>query len=124
MTLPNNLVGWFRKIGFKQIVDETNLVVTKDEKSIREAARLYRDDFWVCLFVNEQLLYPEKQAKVSLTASHWIVLTSDVTMVNGNISMTVYSWGDGHRAVPYDPTQALSLTNFLRNYYGYVAARY
>lgn len=124
MTLPNNLVGWFRKIGFKQIVNETNLVITKDEKSIREAARLYRDEFWVCLFVNEQLLDPAKQEKLSLTASHWIVLTSDVTILNGNLSMTVFSWGDGHRAVPYDPTQTLSVTNFLRNYYGYVAARY
>lgn len=124
MTLPNNLVGWFQKIGFSQIVNETNLVATKDEKSIKDAARLYHDDFWVCLFVNAQVLDPDDQEKRSLTASHWIVLTSDVTIRDGRISMKVFSWGEGHRSIPFDPGKPLSVGYFLRNYYGFVAARY
>jgi hypothetical protein len=122
ITLPSHLEGWFKKIGFSKVVNETNLVFGKAESSIREADRLYHDDYWVCLFINANLLSGADQGAGSTTPDHWVVLQSKVDIAAGVISFDVYTWGDGHRHVPSSPP--LSLAAFARNYYGYVAAKY
>jgi hypothetical protein len=122
ITLPGDMEGWFKKIGYRSVINDTNLMSDKDEKNIREADRLYKDDYWVCLFINDNMLRADRQNKGSMTASHWVVLTSDVTISNGTISFDVYTWGDGHRHVPAGGP--LTLDHFKDVYYGYVAAKY
>ena len=39
------------------------------------------------------------------------------------VRFAVYTWGEGHRKVPYDPRKPLKLKDFLWNYYGYLAFR-
>jgi hypothetical protein len=128
ITLPSHLQAWFTKIGYSEVINDTNLVLTKDEKNIREAARLRSDNFWVCLFINDQALDPDLQDSRSLIPVHWVVLTSDVTIAADNISFSVFTWGQGSYAVPQPPpagvARPLQVSHFLRNYYGYVAARY
>jgi hypothetical protein len=124
ITLPNHLEGWFKRVGFTKVVNDTNLVAHKDESNLKEAARLYRDDYWVCLFINANALQAATQASSSLVPDHWVVLESDVAFAAGNVSFNVYTWGDGHRPVPNDPSKPLSLASFLANYYGYVAAKH
>jgi len=122
ITLPSHLEGWFKKIGFSKVVNETNLVFGKAESNIREADRLYRDDYWVCLFINANLLSAADQGSRSTTPDHWVVLQSNVDITASTISFDVYTWGDGKRHVPSVPP--LSLGQFSHNYYGYVAAKY
>ena len=122
ITLPSHLEGWFKKIGFSKVINETNLVFGKAEGSIVAADRLYKDNYWVCLFINANLLSAADQGSGSATPDHWVVLQSDVTITAGNIAFDVYTWGDGHRHVPSTPP--LSVASFSRNYYGYVAAKY
>jgi hypothetical protein len=126
ITLPSHLESWFKKIGFSEVINDTNLVLTKDQKNIEEAARLYGEDFWVCLLVNGQMLASNSQAARSLTPDHWIVLTSDVKFSSGNISLTVFTWGarGGHYPIPVKSAKPLPVSDFLANYYGYVAARH
>lgn len=124
ITLPKHMVSWFERIGFSEVIDDTNVVFTKNQKCIEEAARLYRNDYWICLFVNAQMLDPDKQDLRSVSPDHWIVLTSDVAVTSGNISLTVFSWGDGRRPIPTQASKPLSVAHFLNNFYGYVAARY
>lgn len=124
ITLPSHLESWFKKIGFSEVINDTNLVLTKDQKNIEVAARLHREDFWVCLFVNGQMLASTSQGARSLTPDHWAVLTSDVKLVRGNISLTVFTWGAGHYTVPAESAKPLPISDFLANYYGYVAARH
>jgi hypothetical protein len=123
ITLPSHLESWFKRIGFSEVINDTNLVLTKDQKNIEEAARLYREDFWVCLLVNGQVLTSDSQGARSLTPNHWIVLTSDVKLAGRNISFTAFTWGRGHYTVPETAAQPLPVPDFLANYYGYVAAR-
>jgi len=122
ITLPSHLEAWFKKIGFSTVVNETNLVFDKGEANLREAARLYKDDYWVCLFINAQLLYAADQTSGSFVPNHWVVLQSDVTFSGTAVAFDVYTWGDGKRHVPGSPP--LSVADFLKNYYGYVAAKY
>jgi hypothetical protein len=123
ITLPRELEDWFRKIGYSRVVNETNLLTDQNEKNIREADRLYKDDYWVCLLINDKLLYPDKQDSGSMVPTHWVVLTSDVKIAGGNISFEVFSWGNGQYQVPHGKAP-LTLDHFFDVYYGYVAAKY
>jgi hypothetical protein len=115
ITLPGDLEGWFKKIGYTKVINDTNLMTDKDEANIREADRLYKDDYWVCLFINANMLSAATQDQGSTTASHWVVLTSPVTIAGGKISFQVFTWGKGHYQVP-DPGQGshpLTLAHFF-----------
>jgi hypothetical protein len=122
ITLPGDLESWFKKIGYRHVVNDTNLLLDKDEKNIRAADKLYKDDYWVCLFINDKMLTGSTQNSGSMTPTHWVVLTSDVAIASGQISFDVFTWGDGHRHVPQGG--ALTLGHFFDDYYGYVAAKY
>jgi hypothetical protein len=126
ITLPGDLVSWFKKIGYTKVINDTNLITDKNEANIREADRLYKDDYWVCLFINDSMLKAAEQDQGSMSASHWVVLTSPLTIAAGTISFQVFSWGDGHRQVPDagKGSHALTLGHFFDDYYGYVAAKY
>lgn len=67
ITLPGELGAWFQKVGYRSVINETNLVTSKDEKNLRQADRLFQDDYWVCLFINASLL----------SAAHWERLGPD-----------------------------------------------
>jgi hypothetical protein len=122
--MPNELASWFEKIGFTEVINETNIYFDKDEDNFRKAGLLYEEDYWVCLFVNANLLYNERTIlQHSTTPDHWIVLTSPISIdLNNHVKFTVFTWGEGHRSVP--PSDAtITVKDILENYYGYVAAR-
>lgn len=126
ITLPGDMEAWFKKIGYRSVINDTNLMSDKDEANIRAADRLYQDDYWVCLFINDNMLSADTQDKGSMTASHWVVLTSPVTIAGGAISFEVFTWGKGHYQVPAPGpgSHPLTLAHFYDVYYGYVAAKY
>ncbi len=124
ITMPHELTCWFENIGFTEVINETNIYFDNDEDNFRKAGLLYEEDYWVCLFVNANLLYnDETMFQHSTTPDHWIVLTSPISIdSNDRVKFKVFTWGEGHRAVP--PGEAtIAIKDVLENYYGFVAAR-
>ena len=127
ITMPASLDKWFKQVGFHEVIDDTNVVFTKGEDNLRRASELWSKDYWVCLFVNDDMVSQDiKDVRSrSLSPSHWIGLTSAITIAadKSSVSFTVFTWGKGNQSVPYNPTDTLSLADLLHNYYGYVATR-
>jgi hypothetical protein len=121
ITLPSHLEGWFKKVGFREVINDTSLIIDQDEANLRRASALYDKDWWVCLFINSNMLDAATMTKGSATPDHWVVLTSAVNIAPGGVSFTIFTWGRGHYAVPQSGT--LTVAQLLDNYYGHVAAR-
>lgn len=133
ITMPSALESWFRKVGYHDIINETNVLFNKDEACLRRASELWAKDYWVCLFINAQMIEPEDEQKNehpshshSTTPDHWVALTSavDITPDKKSVKFTVYSWGEGHHPVPATASDTLSLKEILNNFYGFVAVRH
>jgi hypothetical protein len=123
ITLPSHLEGWFHKVGFTRVVNDTNLIIDKDVSNVRAANELYKQDYWVCLFINANMLSSTDMSSGSFSANHWVVLSSRVRLAGDQIAFTVFSWGAGFNPVP-PIGRTMSVEAFLDNYYGYVAAKY
>ncbi|MGH6926878.1 MAG: hypothetical protein ACREEV_01075 [Dongiaceae bacterium] len=120
ITMPGTLAGWFTKAGFTA-KNVTNVVFTKSKSDIEAADALRKQGYRVCLFINADMLYVGKQNNKSVIPNHWVVLSGPVNFFEGDrMSLTVFTWGRGMRAVP--ETGDLSVSSFLNNFYGYVAA--
>lgn len=130
ITLPGELEEWFRKTGYTDVVNDARVIVDQEEENIRRADYYFRRGYRVCLFIHSNMLHKSKQSNGSATPDHWVVLTSPVTFgmttvgtgPKPSISFTIYTWGAGRRPVP--ETGALTVDEFLDNYYGFVAAKY
>lgn len=101
--------------------DSWPFIDKKSKADIEAASALRLQGHKVCLFINADMLEPGTQNNKSLTPDHWVVLSGPVNFFEGDrISLTVFTWGDGLRAVPRSGD--LSLSSFLNNFHGYVAA--
>jgi hypothetical protein len=121
MTLPGDLADWFRKAGYSDVREETNLKFTKGAGAIDDANRLYGDHYHVCLFINSQMLKAKEQTESSHVPDHWVVLRSPITRSGGKVRLTVFTWGQGDYQIPKGDD--LSEGDFLNNFYGHVAAK-
>ena len=121
ITIPSSLASWYKKAGYTDIRNETNLYFIKDEANANMASTLYRKGFKVALFISANMLDTKSKTTSSTTPDHWVVLTSKIK-IGANVSFTVYTWGDPRRRVPQ--TGSLSKKDFLNNYYGYVACKH
>jgi hypothetical protein len=130
ITLPGELEGWFRKVGYAEVVNDARVIVDQEEESIRRANTYFHKGFRVCLFIHSNMLSKSTESSGSATADHWVVQTVPasfgLTVLGGEtkktISLAIYTWGEGRRLVPL--TGVLALDDFLDNYYGFVAAKY
>ena len=124
-TTPFELVWWFTKAGYSDVKEDANLTRhQRDTDNIDDASRLFAAGYRVCLLIDSQMLETAHQAESGsalLADRHWIVLRSKIDHSGGNIKMTVFTWGEGNRQVPQ--TGTLPLSDFLENYYGYVAGK-
>jgi hypothetical protein len=116
------MASWFEKVGFRDVVNDTSLVLHKGEENLRAASALYEKDYWVCLLVDMKLLKPGHEARFSATANHWVTMTSPARIADGKVALQVYSWADGHVPIP-SSGRDVALSTFSKNYYGHVAAR-
>ena len=121
ITLPGKLNDWFKAAGYSKVLNETNLVFTKNETHARRASQLYTDGYKVALFINADMLQSKSQDSVSTIPNHWIMLSSSLTISASSVSFNCFTWGNGSRKVPQ--TGTLSLSSFLKHYYGFVAAK-
>jgi hypothetical protein len=124
-TTPMEMVWWFDRAGYSDMKEDANFVRhQRDTDNMDEASRLFSAGYRVCLLIDDQMIKTEHQAESGsavLKDRHWVVLRSTIDRSGGNVKMTIYTWGDGHRQVPQ--SGVLPLDDCLMNYYGYVAAK-
>ena len=122
ITLPGELAHWFRRAGYADVREETNLVANKGTGTIDGANKLFGQGYRVCLFIGINMLSEKVQSKGSWTAEHWVVLRSLIDRSNGKVALTVFTWGEGEYQIPHG-SKDLSVGDFLDNFYGYVAGK-
>ena len=130
MTLPSEVVNAFKAAGYTSIINQTAWATGKGFDTIQEASSLVDAKWKVVLLINDNLLYDhkmDKQAVIGSTGDHWVGLLSTIRMtLTGKDYMVepfqVFTWGKT-KWVPESKT-AFPLTTMLKQYYGYVAAKY
>ncbi len=138
MTLPGEMKGWLKKAGYTEVVDETSTTkfLSMSSDNAREASSKYEDDWEVFLFIGAEMLNFHTEHESSTLPNHWVKLMSKIDLKSHSVKFKVYSWGQGNRQVPgsqSDPpppgverqgNHSFTEEMFLKNYYGYIAARF
>jgi hypothetical protein len=117
-SMPADVADWFRKIGYRDVRNDTNLYFCKGRKEIEALDREMRVNRDVCLFINDNMLDDHTCRLKSTFVNHWVVVDEPPEIKGGRISLSVYTWG-GIQRIPTVGT--LSLEEFSRNFYGYVS---
>jgi hypothetical protein len=117
-SMPGDVTDWFRKIGYREVGNDTNLYFCKGRKEIEALARDMRFNRDVCLFINDNMLDDHTSRLKSTFVNHWVVVDEPPEIKGDRISLSVYTWGAVQR-IPKVGT--LSLEEFSRNFYGYVS---
>jgi hypothetical protein len=123
ITLPSHLERWFRKIGYRQVINKTSLTHDESAANLREADQLHASGHWVCLFINANALSKATQNDISMVPNHWVVLRSRIAFTPF-VSFEIFTWGQGRYTVPEDPASKMSIEDFLDHYHGFVAAKF
>ena len=128
ITLPAELVKWFKGLGYRKVVNQARLVAgVYDEKKLVEINNYFDKRYHVLLLINANILGgPAEQTESSKTPDHWVMLTSPIKTTldlnlppagsasgklanprgeaplntRANVSFTVYTWGDERWPVP------------------------
>ncbi len=113
ITMPGDLVGWFKDAGFSKDANYTNFVFTKDVKNLVGASDRFAHGHSVCLFINSNML--GKAHEESWFPDHWVVLASPVTFADGKATFSVYTWGSLRTVAPRPNV-------LCENLYGYISS--
>lgn len=122
MTLPGELAHWFRLAGYSDVREETNLYFNKGTGTIDDANRLFAKGYVIVMFINAQMLEAKNQTESSNIPNHWVVLRSEIDRTGGKVKLEAFTWGVGKYQIPGVGDQ-LSVDDFLKNFYGYVAGK-
>lgn len=125
ITVPGELVDWFRKAGYSDVQEDTNLtnLTSKGAGTVADANKLFDSGYRVCLFISANMMEEaDQRTRGSIFTRHWIVQRSRIDLSNGKTKVTVFSWGQGDYQIP-SGKQELTEDEFLGNFYGYVAAK-
>jgi hypothetical protein len=127
ITLPKELARWFRNAGFSDIRYDFNAVANKGLDTVEDANQLFDEGYRVCLFIGANMVKGDEgqayESQGSTTAEHWVVQQSRIDTPNGNVRLQVFTYGQGKYQIPAGPKD-LSAGDFLKNFYGYVAAKW
>lgn|SRR5262245_23773575 len=121
------LANWLRKAGYTSVENNSTLFFNAPEENLRRASDLHGMGWKVILVIDCNVLEPPATRPANRKLNHVVVLTSRVSFrdVGGirTLDFTVYTWGRNMQMIPRG-SLAMRLDDFLRYYYGYVAARY
>jgi hypothetical protein len=126
--MPHTVAAWFTSFGYSDVKNVTNLLFTKDWDDVRDADKLYRSGYKVCLFISVNMLQAATQGDASTIPDHWVVMASPILSSTihldptATISATVYTWG-ALRDINENSSKKMTVKQFLSNFYGYVAAK-
>jgi hypothetical protein len=120
------VVAAYKAAGYRRVVDCTGFFHTSNfgSSDLEKANTYLTDGYRVSLLIDDDLLCDDKMGGISLHSNHWVGMleTINVTMAGNYIpAFKVFSWGQA-RPVPQNGDQ-IRLQDFLRNFYGFVAAR-
>jgi hypothetical protein len=129
ITMPGEMDEWLEDfIGFKDVVDDTNLVFTKSVDHLMKVNSEYSSGKFVILFINANMIAgatkkaAKKAAKgitervIAGSPDHYVVLRSNVTVTENSVSMEIWTWGG---RITISPTKEI----FESNYYGAIFAK-
>ncbi len=125
ITMPHSLASWYKSLGYTSVNNSTSVWFTRGIDHLLKASEYFRHGFRVCLFVSDQMLYPDSMNSRSWIPNHWVVLDSPVVV---NIRQktkfvkpfNVWCWGEV-KTIPH--SGSVTEHNLTKNYYGYVIAR-
>ena len=83
--------SWFRKIGYREVRNDTNLYFCKGRKEIEALARDMRFNRDVCLFINDNMLDDHTSRLKSTFMNHWVVVDEPPEIKGDRISLSVYT---------------------------------
>lgn len=119
ITMPHSLAAWFTACGYSQVRNDTNVFITKGRSELDTVHQLRLQARRVCLFINDNMLYSNRNTNRSFAPNHWVVVESTAGVTGSTISLRVFSWG---QLFTVPPTGSLEIGPFSRNFYGFVAA--
>ena len=141
ITMPEDLAGWFEKVGYVNVVNQTNVYFSKSRRDIETAVHMESAGNRVCLFVEAAVV--EKKAKGSSMLSipdHWVMLNRSRGMrahfgtfwdANGQnwgfdgdrVELEIWSWG---RILSFTESEPLSYRpdDFSGLFFGFVSAQF
>jgi hypothetical protein len=121
ITMPHDMVSWFRKAGFVRVMDETNIIIGKKVETLVEANMQLVAARCVCMFVNANLISFRDYLGFSGFPNHWVVLDALVSRCEPNdVKFSVYSYGKTMDAPPHG--RSLSQSEVPNYFFGYVSA--
>jgi hypothetical protein len=127
ITLPKELSRWFSQAGFSDIRYDFNAVSNKGLDAVEDANDLFAEGYRVCLFIGANMVKGDVdqayESQGSTTAEHWVVQQSPIDVSNGNVRLQVFTYGKGKYQIPAGPKD-LSVGDFRKNFFGYVAAKW
>src|SRR5262249_23331508 len=123
------VVAAYKAAGYRNVIDHTGFFHTSNFTSadLDKANTYLRDGYRVSLLINMRLLSADtigKQAKLIPSSDHWVGMLETInTTVAGDYipAFEVFSWGKRWR-VP-QAGDRIRLQDFLKEFYGFVAAR-
>jgi hypothetical protein len=117
ITMPHTLAGWFKKLKWRAVNNDTNVYFLKGRSEVDDCVRNF-PHARICLFINMHMLNPLKFAHRSFFANHWVVMTKNMIVQNNTVKFGVYTWGS---LLDIPRTGSYPLDGFYRNFYGYVS---
>ncbi|TWT11742.1 hypothetical protein [Reyranella sp. CPCC 100927] len=130
VTPPRDLEAWFTAAGFSTsscaTVTQSNLLTA--EMNVRSANAFFSSGHHVAMLIDSAVMYQATQDdSVSAVPTHWVTLATAIKPGqsfddDAPISLSVFSWG-GIQTIPEYSSSPLKKKNFLRKFYGFVAAK-
>lgn len=134
ITMPHSKEKWLKQAGYTDVINDTNVMVTKDLDNAVRASSHFDRGYKVALFINSNMLYASKMNTASVTPDHWVALSSSIRIKSINlispgalnedptssVAFRCFSWGSIY-TVP--ASGRLTDYRFRCNYYGFVAGR-
>lgn len=126
---PSEVVATFKAAGYVNVVNDTDWAEAKGWDNLVEASNKFQNNWRVVLLINSRMLSDDKLGTEAFiaTSDHWVGLQSaiNVTLVGSEYRVSpfkVFTWGK-EKKVP-EKLANVPLELLLKNYYGYIAAKY
>ena len=133
-TSTREMVSWFKDAGYTTVEDWTSAgsigigKLQYDMPANRMNAKLandyYQRGYHICLSISANMLYEESMRQGG-SVDHWVVLTSPMTLREDDVNFTIFTWHDGRYHVPQPARSGrsykLTMNQFLKSYYGFIA---
>jgi hypothetical protein len=118
------ITSWLKRAGYRTVVEDYKLLTLADRDNLERANARYNSGHQVLLMLTGSILGGKPVDP--MYTKHTVVLASPVTFgvdASGaaTVSMSVATWG---RIQQVPPAGTLKLSDFLRDYFGFIACMY